>query len=130
MSTKHPSSGYSVRLGNPNHCFASTNTEPSQVPVPLSQASKNCSILTKSQTGMTTNDWITRWEEKSKVIRWQLTNVHPFLEKYAPSSMTNPRVLVPLAGKTTDLLWLVEKEFQVGFWRIGKWAHKDINLQF
>jgi len=69
--------------------------------------------LQTDKKGMTSNDWIKRWENKTKIIRWQLNEVHPFIIKHAPSSKTHTRVLVPLAGKTVDLLWLLEKGFQV-----------------
>lgn len=78
-----------------------------------SQADQKSSTNAVEQIGMTHNDWIKRWENKTKIIRWQLNDVHPFIIKYAPSPTTHARVLVPLAGKTVDLLWLFEKGFQV-----------------
>lgn len=77
------------------------------------QVDQKIPVHTVEQTGMTSNDWAKRWENKTKIIRWQLTDVHPFLKQYAPSSKTNTRVLVPLAGKTIDLIWLVDKGFEV-----------------
>lgn len=80
----------------------------------LPQANQNFPVGIAEQAGMTRNDWIKRWKNKTKTIRWELTDVHPFLKKYAPSSTTNTRVLVPLAGNSIDVIWLVEKGFQVG----------------
>lgn len=94
------------RLNYPSRCFGTRNTESDRI-------DQNIAVRNVEQTGMTSNDWIKRWGNNTKTIRWQLTDVHPFLKKYAPPSTTNTRVLVPLAGKSIDLIWLVDKGFQV-----------------
>src|SRR3981081_1142882 len=43
--------------------------------------------------------------------RWQLSDVHPFLVKYAPllrgwSQRSQRTVLIPLTGKSVDIFWL------------------------
>lgn len=79
---------------------------------------------TKQQIGMTAADWNRRWEDKAKVRRWELIDVHPFLKQYLPSPITHPRVLVSLAGKSVDLFWLLDKGFQVSYVD----THKGINM--
>lgn len=102
----------SVNSSHINYYFRSMSTdikrdhdEPKQ--------DRNYSPTKMQQTHMTAADWIRRWEQNDKIIRWQLDSVHPFLVKHAPSSRQCPRVLVPLAGKTLDLFWLVERGFKV-----------------
>ncbi|CAF2975063.1 unnamed protein product [Rotaria sp. Silwood2] len=87
------------------------NSKPPNNSLDRGELATPCSTI--QQTGMTASDWNKRWENKANVRRWELTIIHPFLEKYLPSSTTHQRVIVPLAGKTADLFWLVDKGFQV-----------------
>lgn len=50
--------------------------------------------------------WLQRWQRGE--IGWHLTRVHPKLQRCWPqvSSNSDSRVLVPLCGKTLDLIWL------------------------
>lgn len=53
--------------------------------------------------------WQSRW--KKKKIGWHLDEVYPLLPKVWPqiSVNGNDRVLVPLCGKSLDMIWLAEQ---------------------
>lgn len=53
--------------------------------------------------------WQSRWKEKK--IGWHLDKVYPLLPKVWPqvSVNGNARVLVPLCGKSLDMIWLAEQ---------------------
>jgi len=57
--------------------------------------------------------WLERWREERTHFHQQ--RVTPLLQKYWPSLSLPPgsRVLVPLCGKSLDMLWLAEQGFQV-----------------
>lgn len=57
--------------------------------------------------------WLHRWEQGQ--TGWHRQGVMPLLEKYWPvlSVPTGTQVLVPLCGKTLDMLWLAEQGLQV-----------------
>ena len=56
--------------------------------------------------------WLKRWTENR--IGFHKTVVNPFLEQFLPQvSKTPGRTLVPLCGKSTDLVWLVAQGHQV-----------------
>lgn len=115
-SIEYPSHQSLNHLKYMKRCFGTTKDGPTDYE--RSQSLPTTQIFHDNigeQTGMTLNDWMKRWENKSKIIRWQLIDVHPFLKKYAPSSTTHKRVLVPLTGKTIDVIWLVERGFEVNF---------------
>lgn len=60
-----------------------------------------------------TDNWVARWEDNN--IPFHLENVNPLLEKYWPKLCITPpaNVLVPLCGKTRDLIWLAEQGLQI-----------------
>ena len=63
---------------------------------------------------ITSNDWNRRWEMTHAPGRWQLAGIHPFLLKYAHlfrdwENRAEKSILVPLCGKSNDLLWLVQE---------------------
>ncbi len=62
---------------------------------------------------MTHYDWLTHWEQDD--IPFHFPAVNPLLEKYWPQlNIAKPsHVLVPLCGKTKDLLWLANQGCQV-----------------
>ena len=58
-----------------------------------------------------TEDWESRWKEGR--IGWHEQAGNAGLRKYWPKSGENKRVLVPLCGKSPDLLWLAEQGHDV-----------------
>jgi len=60
---------------------------------------------------MRVNFWIKAWNEGN--IGFHLTDKHPALEKFWPSLEAGASVLVPLCGKSQDLLWLEESGLDV-----------------
>ncbi|MGE8350372.1 MAG: thiopurine S-methyltransferase [Pseudomonas protegens] len=57
--------------------------------------------------------WHKRWERDQ--IGFHLAEVNPYLQQYWPGLglPTDARVLVPLCGKSLDLIWLANQGFQV-----------------
>lgn len=58
--------------------------------------------------------WLERWREGR--IGWHSDRVMPLLEKHWPAVALPPRdarVLVPLAGKSRDMVWLAAQGFRV-----------------
>ena len=62
---------------------------------------------------MDTNFWLERWREGR--THFHLSRVTPLLEKYWPSLLlpSDSRVLVPLCGKSLDMIWLAEQGHQI-----------------
>jgi thiopurine S-methyltransferase len=62
---------------------------------------------------MTPDFWTERW--KKNEIGFHQKSVHELLERYWPEVGAKPRssVLVPLAGKSLDMVWLVESGHEV-----------------
>src|SRR5680860_287853 len=60
---------------------------------------------------MRANFWIKIWGEGN--IGFHRAAIHPALEKYWPAQQTGTTVLVPLCGKSRDLLWLEEQGLDV-----------------
>jgi thiopurine S-methyltransferase len=60
---------------------------------------------------MRINFWIKTWGESN--IGFHLADVHPALKKYWPELDAGTSVLVPLCGKSRDLLWLEERGLDV-----------------
>jgi len=56
-------------------------------------------------------DWLSRWEEGR--IGWHEDEGNAALRKFWPEVERGNRVLVPLCGKSEDLLWLAERGLQV-----------------
>ena len=54
-----------------------------------------------------TEDWEVRWKEGR--IGWHEQDGNTGLREYWPSPGINKRVLVPLCGKSPDLLWLAKR---------------------
>lgn len=54
-----------------------------------------------------TENWKARWEEGR--IGWHEVSGNTALHKYWPTSGNGERVLVPLCGKSPDLLWLAQQ---------------------
>jgi thiopurine S-methyltransferase len=57
------------------------------------------------------NFWLRIWDENN--IGFHMAGAHPSLEKYWPSLDAGATVLVPLCGKSPDLLWLEERGLEV-----------------
>ena len=57
------------------------------------------------------NYWKSRWD--SNEIAWHRSAYHPALVKHWPQLAKRSRVLVPLCGKTHDMIWLAEQGLQV-----------------
>ncbi len=57
--------------------------------------------------------WHSRWAENR--IGFHLTDINPLLVEYWPAlkPQRNERVLVPMCGKSNDLVWLAERHNQV-----------------
>ncbi len=60
---------------------------------------------------MRVNFWIKTWGEGN--IGFHLADSHPALDKYWPELESGASVLVPLCGKSRDLLWLEERGLEV-----------------
>jgi thiopurine S-methyltransferase len=59
-----------------------------------------------------TEPWLERWEQGR--IGWHEAEGNAKLKKYWPEEMAaDSRVLVPLCGKSSDLLWLAQRGFEV-----------------
>ena len=58
-----------------------------------------------------TEDWKSRWKEGR--IGWHEAGGNKALRKYWPTLGNGERVLVPLCGKSPDLLWLALKGYAV-----------------
>jgi thiopurine S-methyltransferase len=56
-------------------------------------------------------DWELRWREKR--IAFHQSDFNRWLVKYADRFPATGRVLVPLCGKTRDMLWLRDRGFEV-----------------
>lgn len=56
-------------------------------------------------------DWKSRWEEGR--IGWHEADGNSALRKYWPTPGNGERVLVPLCGKSPDLLWLAQQGHDV-----------------
>lgn len=56
-------------------------------------------------------DWLARWREGR--TGWHQVDGHAALKKYWPELREGSRVLVPLCGKSRDLLWLAAKGCEV-----------------
>jgi len=57
------------------------------------------------------DEWLDRWEEGQ--TGWHEAGGNSALRKFWPQLTAGNRVLVPLCGKTPDLLWLAEQGFDV-----------------
>jgi len=57
--------------------------------------------------------WQKRWERDQ--IGFHLAEVNPYLQQYWPALglAAQTRVLVPLCGKSLDLIWLADQGFEV-----------------
>ncbi len=60
---------------------------------------------------MRANFWIKAWGEGN--IGFHQADIHPALQKYWPELEAGASVLVPLCGKSRDLLWLEERGLDV-----------------
>jgi len=60
---------------------------------------------------MRINFWIKTWRKGN--IGFHLADIHPALDKYWPKLEAGTSVLVPLCGKSRDLLWLDEQGLDV-----------------
>lgn len=58
-----------------------------------------------------TEDWIDRWQKGR--TGWHEKDGNEGLKKHWSGLHARGRVLVPLCGKTPDLMWLAEQEFEV-----------------
>lgn len=69
--------------------------------------------------------WHERWE--NNLIGFHLDEVNPYLRAYWQKLALKPgsRVLVPLCGKSLDLIWLAEQGYQVVGVEISPIAVKD-----
>ncbi|MGB7390763.1 thiopurine S-methyltransferase [Marinomonas sp.] len=65
-----------------------------------------------NETGVITNEfWLDRW--KSGRIGFHKEGVNPRLVGYWPDLPKGSHVLVPLCGKSNDMIWLAEQGYQV-----------------
>ncbi|MBD5771277.1 class I SAM-dependent methyltransferase [Marinomonas colpomeniae] len=61
---------------------------------------------------MITNDfWLDRWKDGR--IGFHQEGIDPKLIEFWPTLPKNSRVLVPLCGKSNDMIWLAEQGYQV-----------------
>ena len=60
---------------------------------------------------MRVNFWIKTWDKKN--IGFHRADIHPVLEQFWPALEAGASVLVPLCGKSIDLLWLEERGLDV-----------------
>jgi len=56
-------------------------------------------------------DWIARWQQGR--IGWHQADGNPYLQRYWPDLGHNGTVLVPLCGKSVDLVWLAAQGLTV-----------------
>jgi thiopurine S-methyltransferase len=50
--------------------------------------------------------WLDSWEREGGCIGFHRKDIHPYVQTYAPAELLRgKRVLVPLCGKTNDLMW-------------------------
>lgn len=56
-------------------------------------------------------DWLSRWQEGR--TGWHETGGNAALREFWPNIASGKRVLVPLCGKSADLLWLAEQGLEV-----------------
>jgi thiopurine S-methyltransferase len=68
-------------------------------------------------------DWLSRWEQGK--IGWHETQGNPGLRKFWPKLDQGSRVLVPLCGKSPDLLWLAEQGCDVTGVELSEIAAED-----
>src|SRR3712207_3164875 len=53
--------------------------------------------------------WIDSWDEGGHKTSFHRRDIHPYVQQFTPAeSLTGKRVLVPLCGKTNDLMWYRE----------------------
>jgi len=57
--------------------------------------------------------WQDRWQNQQ--TGFHQDDINPYLEKFCPAHVTNKteRVFVPLCGKSSDLIWLADRGFEV-----------------
>lgn len=79
-----------------------------------------------------TEDWLSRWQEGR--TGWHETGGNAALKKYWPKVASGKRVLVPLCGKSADLLWLAQQGLEVVGVELSEIAVRDFfaeaGLQF
>nr|BFD43497.1 thiopurine S-methyltransferase [Pseudomonas sp. FFPRI_1] len=73
--------------------------------------------------------WHKRWERDQ--IGFHQAEVNPYLQQYWPALglTANSRVLVPLCGKSLDLLWLADQGFRVLGIELAEKAVEDFFLE-
>jgi thiopurine S-methyltransferase len=55
---------------------------------------------------MQTEFWVNSWELEGTCTSFHRSDIHPYVIQYAPKEyLDGKRVLVPLCGKTNDMLW-------------------------
>ncbi len=53
--------------------------------------------------------WINSWDQGGTATSFHRRDIHPYVQKYAtPEFLRGKRVLVPLCGKTNDMMWFRE----------------------
>ena len=74
--------------------------------------------------------WHTRWQENR--IGFHQPDTNPLLVRHWPAMQVSPgaRVLVPLCGKSLDLLWLLEQDLQVTGVEISRIAVEALFAEF
>jgi hypothetical protein len=70
----------------------------------------------ESSSALTREDWARRWNKAQTF--WHKASAHPLLVKYVsvfpqPSASSSPSILIPLCGKTVDLIYLAELGYSV-----------------
>lgn len=67
--------------------------------------------------------WHQKWQ--SNQIGFHQEDVHPEFVRYFPSLKEGARVLVPLCGKSKDMIWLAQQGYQVVGVELSEIAAKD-----
>jgi len=73
------------------------------------------------------DEWLLRWE--SGHIGWHEAGGNSALRKFWPRLATGNRVLVPLCGKTPDLLWLAQQGLEVTGVELSEIAARDFFIE-
>jgi thiopurine S-methyltransferase len=70
-------------------------------------------IFTCERLNMENDYWLSRWQKGD--IKFHQLDINPYLLKYYPLLALEPNntILVPLCGKTQDMLWLQQQQLRV-----------------
>ena len=73
--------------------------------------------------------WLQRWQEN--LIGFHQNRVNAYLQRFLPQLglANNSKVLVPLCGKSVDMLWLTEQHYRVAGIELSPRAVEDFFLE-